>query len=348
MVIVQLFVAVLVLSVQLVTSSPPAEKIEYYTVGDRTCRMCPPGHHQKFRSCMECEACPAGSYSRVLNKDVSCHSCFRDCRPRNHLKVVQNCTPTSDLKCNCEVGYSCSNFVPHSENCRQCTKIQTTTEAPAVIAGKDEHTPAAITHSSALPPLCQFPKCASQLDARKGNDTDVKPDKTSNHLIAVLCSLVVIASISLVILTCVRCAGEKTCFKLALIKLRNEGSRDASSYKRKESTHQTTRDSAGAKQQTSSLSAANLGSVHVHNPGTVIFSLLSQFTGQVGPTREETRERVNYEEGEEEERSCPVFHPTPSPSAHLSEEERSAEMGQVFFPSQEQGKDCHMSKEEVQ
>lgn len=44
-----------------------------------------------------------------------------------HLKVVQNCTPTSNLNCSCEVGYSCSDFVPYPKNCRYCTKIQKTT-----------------------------------------------------------------------------------------------------------------------------------------------------------------------------------------------------------------------------
>lgn len=90
-----------------------------------------------------------------------------------------------------------------------------------------------------------------------------------------------------------------------------------------------------------------VGPVHVHNPGTVIFSLLSQFTGQVGPTIEggKTVERQSSEE--EDERNCPVFHPTSSPSIHLSEEERSGEIDSIFFPSQEQGKDCHVSKEEA-
>lgn len=92
----------------------------------------------------------------------------------------------------------------------------------------------------------------------------------------------------------------------------------------------------------------SVGPVHVHNPGTVIFSLLSQFTGQVGPTIEcgKTAEKECSEE-EEDDRDCPVFHPTSSPSIPLSEEERSGEIDSIFFPSQEQGKDCHMSKEEV-
>ena len=89
-----------------------------------------------------------------------------------------------------------------------------------------------------------------------------------------------------------------------------------------------------------------VGPVHVHNPGTVIFSLLSQFTGQVGATSEvgKTAERVS---SEEDDKSCPDCHPASSPSVHLSEEERSGDAESFIFPSQEQGKDCHMSKEEA-
>lgn len=89
-----------------------------------------------------------------------------------------------------------------------------------------------------------------------------------------------------------------------------------------------------------------VGPVHVHNPGTVIFSLLSEFTGQVGPTVEGGKTAERVASVEEDERDCPVCHPTSSPSIHLSEEERSRETDSIFFPSQEQGKDCHVSKEE--
>lgn len=93
--------------------------------------------------------------------------------------------------------------------------------------------------------------------------------------------------------------------------------------------------------------SVSIGPVHVHNPGTVIFSLLSQFTGQVGPTIEggKAAEKVSGED--EDERDCPVFHPASSPSIHFSEEERNSEIDSIFFPSQEQGKDCHVSKEEA-
>lgn len=88
----------------------------------------------------------------------------------------------------------------------------------------------------------------------------------------------------------------------------------------------------------------SVGPVHVHNPGTVIFSLLSQFTGQTLTTEgRNTTERGS----EEDESDCPEFPSTSSPSIHFSEEERSRETDSLFFPSQEQGKDCHVSKEEV-
>ncbi|XP_074540345.1 uncharacterized protein LOC141801265 [Halichoeres trimaculatus] len=129
-------------------------------------------------------------------------------------------------------------------------------------------------------------------------------------------------------------------------KLCIEGGRVVS-HKPKEPTLQPPRDSFHTKQQPSPLSATNLGPVHVHNPGTVIVSLLNHFTGQVGPTIE-TVKTVERSCSEEENRGdCPVFHPTSSSSIHLSEEERSAEIDSMFIPSQEQGKDCHVSKEEV-
>ena len=72
--------------------------------------------------------------------------------------------------------------------------------------------------------------------------------------------------------------------------------------------------------------------------------MLSQFTGQVGPTTE-GENKAQMETGDE--RGCPVVQPASSPNIHTSEEERSQETDSIFFPFQEQGKDCHVSKEEV-
>ncbi|XP_044064998.1 tumor necrosis factor receptor superfamily member 5 isoform X2 [Siniperca chuatsi] len=341
--LVQCFVIVLMLSAQLVFLSPLTVGTEYYTMHGRMCKMCPAGEYQK--SCTECEPCPAGTYTTEWNREDSCHRCYGDCRPDFHVKVVQNCTSKSDVKCICKDGFRCTDWVPYSTNCRYCAKTQETTTT-AVISGKDKHTPSSASpgQSSTSAKPCLFPKCPQSVPPAE-NGTH-KTDKMSSQLAAVLCPVVAMGCVALVILFFVRRHGDESCFKQAIAKLCNEGGRDAS-HKPKESTHQFPRDSFSAKQQPSSLSAANLGPVHVHNPGTVIFSLLSQFTGQVGPTLEGGKTAKRESSEDEDERDCPVFHPTSSPSVHLSEEERSGEIDSIFFPSQEQGKDCHVSKEEV-
>ncbi|XP_068616666.1 uncharacterized protein si:dkey-260g12.1 [Brachionichthys hirsutus] len=122
--------------------------------------------------------------------------------------------------------------------------------------------------------------------------------------------------------------------------------REEAPHKSKESTLQFSRDSFSAKQQQSFLPAANLGPVHVHNPRLVIVSLMSQFTSQAGSTVEGGRTAEKGRGREEDEGDRPVFPPT-SCSVHLSEEEQSGEADSILFPSQEQGKDCHLSREEV-
>ncbi|XP_034730186.1 tumor necrosis factor receptor superfamily member 5 isoform X1 [Etheostoma cragini] len=350
--LVQCFVIVLMLTAQLVITSPLRDGTQYYFMGGKQCKMCPAGkmmcEYQK--SCTECESCPAGSYTIELNREDSCHDCYRDCRPDFHLKVVQNCTSTSNVLCDCEDGFKCVHRVTGSPNCRSCVKIQETTTTEAVpgfsVKDKHMHSSASSGHSSTSTNPCSFPKCGTQSVPPTGNGTHHKGDKMSSQLAAILCPVVVVGCVALVILFLVCRPGDETCFKQAIAKFCNEGGRDAS-HKPKESTHQIPRDSFSAKQQPSGLSTANLGPVHVHNPGTVIFSLLSQFTGQVGPTTECEKAAKRVISEEEDERDCPVFHPTSSPSIHLSEEERSGEIDSIFFPSQEQGKDCHVSKEEV-
>ncbi|XP_071324686.1 uncharacterized protein [Trachinotus anak] len=337
--LVQYLVFVLMLYAHLVLTSPLIEKI--YMEDGKKCNMCPAGEFKT--SCTDCKPCPAGSFTTKWNTEDSCHRCFGDCRSDYHLKVVQNCTSTSDIKCVCEAGFTCSEKVLYStvDNCKSCVKIPETpiTVATFVTPGNDKQTPSKISpgHSSTSVRPCRFPECPRTVPPTPNADA------RSSQLAAILCPVAIMGCVALVIFFCICRPGDETCFKQAIAKLCNEGRQDAS-HKLKESSHQFPRDSFSAKQQPP-VSAANLGPVHVHNPGTVIFSLLSQFTGQVGPTIEggKTAETVGSEE--EDERDCPVCHPT-SPSIHLSEEERSGEIDSIFFPSQEQGKDCHVSKEE--
>lgn len=332
--LVQCFMIVLMLSAQSVFTFPSA------TIKGKCEEMCPPGTYKK--SCTECVSCPLGRYTTEWNAEDDCHICYPDCRPDYRLVVVQSCTNTSDVQCSCEAGFECSEWVTLSTHCKRCRKIQSTTEAGTTISGQDKHTPSSASsgHSRTSTEPCRFPKCGSQTVPTAENGINLKRDKMSSQLAAILCPVVVITCVALMILFFVRRPGDESCFKQAIaLLICNERGRDAS-HKSKESTHQFPRDSFSAKQPPP-LSAANLGPVHVHNPGTVIFSLLSQFTGQVGPTIEAGKpaDRPRGEEEEEEERDCPVFHPTSSPSIHLSEEERSGENDSIFFPSQEQGKD---------
>ncbi|XP_062256007.1 tumor necrosis factor receptor superfamily member 5 [Platichthys flesus] len=349
--LVQYFVIVLISSAQLVFTSPLMNTLK----GSKP-NFCPPGEYQK--SDTECQPCPDGSFKDDWNLDDSCDLCYRDCRPDYHLKVVQPCTNTSDIKCVCEAGFQCTEMTSYTKHCAKCVKIQQTTTASIkplstmleegtsttdVTSGNDEQTGSfnSSGRSSSHAKPCQSPEC----DPQPVPPTPVA-DVKGSPLAAILIPVVVVGCVALVVLFCVRQPGDETCFKRAIAKLCTEGRRASASFKSKESSHQFPRDSFIAKQQPPPLAAANLGPVHVHNPGTVIFSLISQFTGQVGSTTEGAKvaERVAAEE--DEERDSPVCHPTSSPSVHLSEEEGRGEMENMFFPSQEQGKDYHMSKEE--
>nr|XP_020466523.1 tumor necrosis factor receptor superfamily member 5-like isoform X2 [Monopterus albus] len=321
--LVHFCVIVLMFSAQLVLNSPVIPK------------LCPAGEYLTDHT--QCEPCPAGSYTTERNREDACYPCFADCIPAYHLKVVHNCTCTSNLKCVCEEGFRCIDKDTYTGNCKECVKNQETSAAVArVTSGSDKQTSSTSSqHSSTSAKPCRFPKC----EPRPVSPTPTT-DTPSSPLAVILCPVVVVGCVALVILFCIRHPGDETCFKRAVAKLCKERGHNAS-VKSRESTHQFPRDSFSAKQQPPSLSAATLGPVHVHNPGTVIFSLLSQFTGQVGSSAEggKTAARMS---SEEDERDCPVFHPTCSPGIPPSEEERSS----IFFPSQEQGKDCHMSKEE--
>ncbi|XP_014189988.1 tumor necrosis factor receptor superfamily member 1B isoform X1 [Haplochromis burtoni] len=387
--LVQYSVALLMLSTQLVLSFPTPKNT--YNIGGRECKFCPAGMYQS--DCTTCEHCPAGSYTTDWNYEDECHLCLGDCNPKLHLKVVQNCTSTSDMKCDCEDGFRCIRWTHDKKNCLSCEKMPdptptkfhfkvvqnctstsdmkcdcedgfrcirwthdkknclscekmpdpTPTKAAATeISVGDKHTPFSVSsgHTSTSPKPCQSPGCHP---TKEPNPT---PGHANHYLAAIFIPVGALATLALLTLFCVCRPRDETFIRQTIAKLWNEEGRGAS-HKSREPTHQFPRDSFSTKQQPSTPSAANLGPVHVHNPGTVIFSLLSQFTGQVGPTTEcgKTAERARREE--EDERNCPVFHPASSPSIHLSEEERSGENDTIFFPSQEQGKDSHMSKEEI-
>uniref|UniRef100_A0AAV2MC20 Uncharacterized protein n=1 Tax=Knipowitschia caucasica TaxID=637954 RepID=A0AAV2MC20_KNICA len=103
-----------------------------------------------------------------------------------------------------------------------------------------------------------------------------------------------------------------------------------------------------AKQKAVPLTTASMGPVHVHNPGTVVFSLLGEFTGQIGQMTE-----GKTDPGQTDEVYCPMY-PTASPTQHLYEELprrllplSKEEHPEVSLPSQEQGKGSLVPIEQV-
>ncbi|XP_041843105.1 uncharacterized protein si:dkey-260g12.1 [Melanotaenia boesemani] len=332
---VQYFVAVLVLSAQLVLTYPTRTDTE------DNCVSCPAGEFQK--SCIKCQPCPNGSYVETTgNHEENCHLCFRDCLPKYHLRVIQNCSSTTPLKCDCEPGFRCIDKVVLSDNCRKCEKIENP-KATAVISDRDKQTfpPPSLVPTKPY----QSPKYSVRAVPTAYTSDMSNLDNTNSQLAAILGPVIFLGCMAIAILLHIHRPRNQTRFRQTLAKLCNEG--QDSAHKSKESTHPFPRDSFSAKQQPSSVSAASLGSVQIHSPGTVIFSFLSQFTGQVGPTILSGKRPESVSNEEEDEKECPVFHPTSSPSVHLSEEERSIESDNIFSPFQEQGKDCHVSKEEV-
>ncbi|XP_062848400.1 uncharacterized protein si:dkey-260g12.1 [Trichomycterus rosablanca] len=82
----------------------------------------------------------------------------------------------------------------------------------------------------------------------------------------------------------------------------------------------------------------NLGPLHIYGAGTVFVSLMNQF-GLNGDEKDE-------EEPREKHLNQTELHSPTWSTCPLSTEERNRDSGYISFPSQEQGKECHISKEE--
>lgn len=297
--------------------------------GQRQCIKCPAGQFQS--SCSQCSPCNNGTFNTGRNCEPSCFPCFRDCRAAFHMSEESSCSPVADVRCRCQPGYICTRNNSNTGDCRECKKKPEATPTPKVSA------------TSPLP--CYSPNCGSQSSevvpggSATHDSTHDNTRESNSVLVAILCPVVTVGIIALILVFCIRRQEEEDCFKQVL-RLCNEGVRDGTANKTS---------SLQPKQPDGllphSLTAANLGPVHVHSAGTVIFSLLNQFTGQ-GEVAGEVGKEGQKERDEEEGRGF-QNHPAPSVDIHLSQQERNEEMDSVFIPSQEQGKDCHISKEEV-
>ncbi|XP_061675777.1 tumor necrosis factor receptor superfamily member 5 isoform X10 [Syngnathoides biaculeatus] len=325
--------------------------------GGKECKMCPPGQFQK--SCDQCAPCPPGSYTADWNHEDSCHRCYGDCRPEFNHKVIENCSSTSNLKCACRDGFRCTSVVAYTDNCKNCVTTTTvtafaaaTTSTTTTATTEDEQTrssPSSGSRSNSAK-LCSFPEC----DAQPGNNLNaVKEPNPGPHPLAVVFPMVVVVTLALSIWLCICRREEETCLKRAAVKFCNKGTMlnwieelqvTLCFWHLYEFPLQGVPNvAAKGKEPNQHVPVGPCGAVHVHNAGTVIFSWLSQFTGQVGPVTEIKVATKDEDEAEDADLAAP---PPRGSKVPLSEEEMSH--GGVLLPSQEEGKDWHASKEEAE
>ncbi|XP_017555984.1 tumor necrosis factor receptor superfamily member 1A isoform X1 [Pygocentrus nattereri] len=295
------------------------------------CRECPAG--QYLLSCHECSSCTEGSYTSQVNRESTCHPCFKNCVAAFHMQVVKACSNASDVVCRCMDGFFCSEKDRYTDHCIQCEPIQTSTS---------HSTTASTTLLSSKPMPNPTPTPFAGM-------TDIW------ILIVVLLSVLLIIFITLHLCR----QYKKECLK-KLVKRCSPGSQKlqgdivtTSSQRSEPIKHIHAEEvhphTAASTYSTSDCptpqpvstepplpAAGNLGPLHIYGANTVFVSLLNQFGQNAG---EKDDEDVHQQSLSESDMHCP----TPLP---LSTEERNRDSSYISFPSQEQGKECHMSKEE--
>ncbi|XP_067659180.1 tumor necrosis factor receptor superfamily member 21-like [Haliotis asinina] len=81
-----------------------------YSYNGFTCFKCPPGTYLE-RHCTEdftyslCNPCPVDTFQSHYSQATRCSPCQTFCLHDDNMEVVENCTSTQDLKCQCKQGY---------------------------------------------------------------------------------------------------------------------------------------------------------------------------------------------------------------------------------------------------
>ncbi|XP_062394539.1 tumor necrosis factor receptor superfamily member 5 isoform X2 [Sardina pilchardus] len=316
------------------------------------CRICEPGSYQA--SCSTCAPCPPATYTKIINKETQCHPCSRDCKPEFNMEVIEACSSKSNVRCRCMAGFTCTKT--DSGICSRCDQITMTKTCEKGSYFSDKHckkhknctadglevqTPGNTTHDT----ICKQPSSLASEEAAM-----------QWQLPLVVICVAVFAFLVLFALSYSHREGEGACLK-QLLKNCFPGSdkaamNEAALHKPKgpvatgnyQDTHSDSLPSANYNSPASSQ-PGTLGPLYINHPSTVFVSLLNQFGlggggegGAGGGGREEERYSPNPRPDGDE------THSPPSPIP-LSTEERSREE-ETSVPSQEQGKESHMSKEE--
>ncbi|XP_042628166.1 uncharacterized protein si:dkey-260g12.1 [Cyprinus carpio] len=297
--------------------------------------LCDAGYFKSGSSCLKCDP---GFFTSQKNREDCCHRCFQNCIPEFNMTVVVACTFTSDVKCRCREGHTCTATDQYTGQCHSCAPVST-----QVLSSTYADVPSSTTSTTSSTETAEI---------RLG-DNSVG--------VLILCGFIsVMLSVIILTLFLRLCRKkEKECFKhfvrkcsLGNMEVDSEttpptSQLDEQPHAQEMLSHGSTptnhNTDCSFHQPISSVQAVppagNLGPLHIYGPQTVFVSLLNQFGWDGGEKKahelqEESLNNINV--------SCPQ-----SPPVHLSEEERSRENDFIFFPSQEQGKECHISKEEV-
>lgn len=248
------------------------------------------------------------------------------------MQVKENCSKVSDVVCACMDGYVCSRNDTYTNQCTHCSPIPT---SQSTTTSTTEHNPEPVPTNG---------------------------DRLTAHGMEVWILVVVLSITVFVFITMHLCRQRKKCLK-NLVKRCSHANQKGDvattaspvsklirqAQAEKVDSHPPTPTSCipdipyipipqPASTEQLVPPPGNLGPLHIYGAGTVFVSLLNQF-GQNG--REKEEEHLQQGGLNESQLLCPSSPPLP-----LSTEENSKDNGYICFPSQEQGKECRMSKEE--
>ncbi|XP_041123866.1 tumor necrosis factor receptor superfamily member 1B-like [Polyodon spathula] len=103
---------------------------------NRCCTNCQPGSYLKHRCSLfndtVCAPCQKDHYTDIWHHSSECERCRQDCKQENGLVVVQSCSSSSQLVCDCKPGHSCE-IRTFSGSCLSCAANignQVTTSSP--------------------------------------------------------------------------------------------------------------------------------------------------------------------------------------------------------------------------
>ncbi|KAL4616760.1 tumor necrosis factor receptor superfamily member 5-like isoform X3 [Arapaima gigas] len=315
--------------------------------------LCPAGHY--LSTSKNCSPCPFGSFMAHRSRERSCQSCSQDCREVMHLEVYERCNATSDAKCRCRPGFTCIKYDPAAKSCSKCEPFR---GVPAPCKPR--------TFFNTSSGRCEPHTNCSSLGLVVLTAGNLTHDTVCSRTAAGVewWHVMMPAAVGLLLLTAVLLLwrpAHRGCLKQIIKFSAADGHKKENqcSPRRLDSISGLLRGTAcnhsanvlqGPNLECSpdrppdakpaSQATGSLGPFHIYSAGTVFVSLLNQVTDaeKVG----DRGQRAQRAKGDRLGSATPPS----SPPVHLSQEERDEHRDCVFFPSQEQGKETHLSKEE--